>query len=264
MQPQNDRHPRDVRALLEATQTTFSAAGYEPRAVIFLQGDPCDSVMHIEKGCVRLAVTARSGKEATCGLLGTGAFLGEEALGGQAVRRQTATAMTATEVLVVAKAQMIWLLRTQPAVADRFIAHILARNIRLEADLTDQLLNSSEQRLARTLLVLADCDERRPSRRVLPRVSQQIIAEMIGTTRSRVNAFMGKFKKLGFIEENGGVLLVTPSLLNVVHDGHGGVSHATPFLRRPPLKRGDGLWGDDDAANDSRGRQEVRKDCEPR
>lgn len=228
MQAQNDHHMWQVRALLEATQTPFSVAGYTPQAVIFRQGDPCDSVMHIEKGRVRLGVTARSGKEAICGLLGRGAFLGEEALAGQTVRRQTATAMTATEVLVVAKAQMIRLLRTQPAVADRFIAQILARNIRLEADLTDQLLNSGERRLARTLLTLADCDERHPRRCALPSVSQEIIAEIVGTTRSRVNALMGKFKKLGFIEEVGGVLLVTPALRRVVHDGDGDVlTHAT-------------------------------------
>jgi CRP/FNR family cyclic AMP-dependent transcriptional regulator len=166
MQREKDRRPLNVRALLASTGAPFVVADYEPRAVIFLQGDPCDSVMHIERGRVRLAVTERSGKEAICGLLGTGAFLGEEALGGHAGRRQTATAMTATEVLVVAKAQMARLLRTQPAIADRFLAHVLARNTRLEADLADQLLCSSEQRLAHTLLVLANCDERRPCRGV--------------------------------------------------------------------------------------------------
>jgi CRP-like cAMP-binding protein len=117
------------------------------------------------------------------------------------VRRQTAIAMTETEVLAVAKAEMIRLLRTQRVIADRFLAHVLERNIRLETDLSDQLLYSSEQRLAHTLLVLAGCDERRPCRCVLPDVSQEIIAEMVGTTRSRVNRFMGKFKKLGFIDE---------------------------------------------------------------
>ena len=172
MQPQSDRPPLNVRALLESTGTPFSVAHYGPRAAIFLQGDPCDRVIYIEKGRVRLAVTACSGKEAICGLLGTGAFLGEEALGGHAGRRQTATGMTATEVLVVAKTQMIRLLRTQPAIADRFIAHLLARNVCLEAALTDQLLYSSERRLAHTLLVLAGCDERRPCRGALPDVSQ--------------------------------------------------------------------------------------------
>ena len=227
MQAENDRQPWNVRALLESTGTPFDVAGHGQGAVIFSQGDKCTSVMHIEKGRVRLGVTAPSGKEAICGLLGIGAFLGEEALGGHAVRRQTATAMTATEVLVVAKAEMIRLLRTQRAIADRFIAYILARNSRLEADLTDQILNSSEQRVARTLLALAAYDERRPCRRALPDVSQTIIAEMVGTTRSRVNKFMTKFKRLGFIEEDGERLQVTPSLLQVVHDGNRGIAHGT-------------------------------------
>jgi CRP/FNR family transcriptional regulator, cyclic AMP receptor protein len=242
MPSQEDRRPLNVRALFKSTGTPFAVAGYPHRAIVFSQGDACDSVMHIEKGRVRLAVTTPSGKEAICGLLGTGAFLGEEALGGHAVRRQTATAMTATEVLVVAKAQMIRLLRTQPALSDRFIAHILARNTRLEADLTDQLLNSSEQRLARTLLVLAGCGGRRPCRCVLPDVSQEIIAEMVGTTRSRVNVFMGRFKKLGFIEEDGGVLQVNPSLLHVVHDDHRGVSNGTLPAIPQALRSEKGYW----------------------
>jgi CRP/FNR family transcriptional regulator, cyclic AMP receptor protein len=174
MQPQNDRRPWNVRALLEWTATPFAIADYGPRAAIFLQGDPCDSVMHIERGRVWLAVTTRSGKEAICGLLGTGAFLGEEALVGRGERRQSAT---------------------------------------------DQIFHSSEQRLAHTLLVLANCDEWRPRRCALPDLPQEIIAEMVGTTRSRVNASMGKFKKLGFIEENSGVLHVNPARLHVVSDG---------------------------------------------
>lgn len=219
MQFQNDRHPWNVRALLESTATPFAIADCGPRAAIFHQGDPCDSVMHIERGRVWLAVTARSGKEAICGLLDTGAFLGEEALTGGVERRQSATAMTATQVLVVAKAHMIRLLRTQPGLLDRFIAHLLARNIRLEDNLTEQLLYSSEQRLAHPLLVLANYDERRPRRCALPDLPQEIIAEMVGTTRSRVNAFMGKFKKLGFIEAHSGLLHVNPARLRDVHDG---------------------------------------------
>lgn len=212
--------------MLETTATPFTIADYGPRAAIFRQGDPCDSVMHIESGRVWLAVTARSGKEVICGLLDTGAFLGEEALTGCGERRQSATAMTVTHVLVVAKAHMIRLLHTQPGLLDRFLAHLLARNIRLEANLTDQLLYSSEQRLAHMLLVLADCDERRPRRCALPDLPQEIIAEMVGTTRSRVNFFMGKFKKLGFIEENGGVLHVNPDRLHVVDDGDRSISQA--------------------------------------
>lgn len=221
----NDHGPWSVRVLLESTATPFAIADYGPRAVIFLQGDPCHSVMHIEKGRVWLAVTARSGKEAICDLLGTGAFLGEDALVGRGERRQSATAVTSTQVLVVAKEDMIRLLRTQPRLLNRFIAHLLARNTRLEANLTDQLLYSTEQRLAHVLLVLADCDERRPRRCTLPDLPQAIIAEMVGTTRSRVNALMGKFKKLGFIEENSGVLHVNPARLQV-HNGDGRISIA--------------------------------------
>lgn len=176
---------------------------------------------------VGLAVTTPSGRQAICGLMGTGAFMGEEALAGQAVRRQTATAITATRVRVIAKAQMIRLLHTQHAISDRFIAHVLARNVRLEDDLTDQLLSSSKQRLARILLVLAARDEQRPSRWVLPNVSQEVIAEMVGTTRPHVNGFMSKFKKLGAIARDGGVLLVNPGLLHMVHDGHDRVSTRT-------------------------------------
>ena len=219
MQRQNDG-PLNVRALLESTGTPFTLGRYPPQATLFLQGDACESVMYIEKGRVWLAVTAPDGKEGICGVLAAGAFLGDEVLAGHAVHGQTATAMTVTEVLVVPKAQMIQLLRTQRTIADLFIAHMLERNARLEADLSDQLLYSSERRLAHTLLALACCDKRRPCRCVLPDVSQEIIAEMVDTTRSRVNRFMGKFKKLGFIEEAGGVIHVHPSLLDVVGDGH--------------------------------------------
>jgi CRP-like cAMP-binding protein len=227
MKRRNDR-PMNVRALLESLGTPFTIARYRPREALFLQGDACESVMYIEKGRVWLAVTTPSGQEAICGLLAAGAFLGEEALGGDAVRRQTAIAMTETEVLAIAKAEMIRLLRTQRVIADRFLAHVLERNIRLETDLSDQLLYSSEQRLAHTLLVLAGCDERRRCRCVLPDVSQEIIAEMVGTTRSRVNRFMGKFKKLGFIDEAGGVVHVHPSLLHVVADSHPGRATRSP------------------------------------
>ena len=230
MQRRNDR-PMNVRALLESLGTPFTIARYRPREALFRQGDACESVMYIEKGRVWLAVTTPSGQEAISGLLAAGAFLGEEALSGDVVRRQTAIAMTGTDVLVVAKAEMIRLLRTQQPFAERFIAHVLERKIRLEADLSDQLLYSSEQRLAHTLLVLAGCDERRPCRCVLPDVSQEIIAEMVGTTRSRVNTFMGKFKKLGFIDDAGGVVHVHPSLLHVVENSHPGRATRSPMTK---------------------------------
>jgi CRP/FNR family cyclic AMP-dependent transcriptional regulator len=208
--------PSSLRALLHAAGAPFAVARYESHAVIFSQGDECDSVMHLETGRVQLAVTARSGKHAICGLVEPGAFLGEDVLAGHALRRQTAIALVSTEVLVIAKAQMIELLRTRQALQDQFVAHVLARHAHLEADLTDQLLNSSEQRLARALLLLAGCGGRQPCRCVLPRVSQETIAEMIGTTRSRVNAFMRKFRKLGFLDKDAGVIHVNPSLLRVM------------------------------------------------
>ena len=207
-----------VRSLLESIGTPFTAADYGPRGVIFSQGDPCDSVMYIEQGRVRLAHVAPGGDEAICGLVGTGAFLGEEVLGGRAKRRQTAIAMIATQVLAIASAPMLRLLHAQQPIADRFIAHILARHSHLEADLADQLLHPAEQRVARALIVLAGCGEGRPCRCPLPAVSQEVIAEMVGTTRSRVNRFLGKFKKLGLITQDGATLHVTPSLLQVVPD----------------------------------------------
>lgn len=212
------RHASNVRALFESTGTPFARIDYARRAVVFRQGDASDSVIHIEHGQILLTVAERNGKEAVCGLMGPGAFLGEESLSGQPERRQTATALTPATVLVVSKGEMSRLLQTRSPIADRFIAHVLARNTRLEADLTDMLLHSSEQRLARTLLVLAGYNGRRQGRGLLPNISQEIIAEMVGTTRSRVNSFIGKFKKLGFIEERGRRLKVNPSLLQVVQD----------------------------------------------
>jgi CRP-like cAMP-binding protein len=206
MPHQTNRPTASFRALLESTETPFTVADYPARSAVFLQGDPCDSVMHIEKGRIWLAVTALSGKEAICDLLSAGSFLGEESLAGVDERRHSATAMTDAQVLVVPKDEMIRLLYTQRRVMNRFASYLLARNTRLEASLTDQLLYCSEERLARTLLWLADCDDRHRSQCALPGLSQAVIAEMVGTTRSRVNSFMSKFKKLGFIEERSGVL----------------------------------------------------------
>ena len=191
---------------------------YRPAAAIYSQGDLSDTVFYIQKGSVKLSVLSRTGKEAVVGVLGAGEFFGEGALAGQPLRLATATAMTASKVLVVPKQQMIRLLHQQHALSDRFIAHMLARNNRLEEDLVDQLFNASEKRLARTLLLLARYGKPDGPRRVLPRISQEVLAEMIGTTRSRVNFFMNKFRKLGFIDYNGG-LKVHHALLSVVlHD----------------------------------------------
>lgn len=205
----------NARAFLESAGLGQRVVTYARGDTIFSQGDPCDSVMYIRSGAVQLAVLSHAGREAIVGTLSAGDFLGEGALAGHPVRLVTARATTATAVLVVPKRQMIRLLHTHHAFSDRFIAHMLARNARLEADLVDQLFNSSEKRLARTLLLLARYGEKHKPGWVLPKISQEALAEMVGTTRSRVNLFMNKFKKLGFVEYNGD-LKINPSLVTVV------------------------------------------------
>ena len=211
------KNPRsfDARAFLESAGLGSQVVVYGRGDVIFSQGDACDSVMYIRSGAVRLSVLSKAGREAIVGTLGRGDFLGEGALAGHPVRLVTAKATTASTLLVVPKRQMVHLLHSQHAFSDRFIAHMLGRNARLEADLIDQLFNSSEKRLARTLLLLARYGHTRKPGWVLPKISQEALAEMVGTTRSRVNFFMNKFKKLGFVEYNGG-LKINPSLVTVV------------------------------------------------
>jgi len=169
----------------------------------------------VQSGGVKLSVLSKTGKEAVVAMLGPGDFFGEGCLAGQTVRMGSATAITPSAILRVEKAQMVRLLHRQHDMSDRFISHMLTRNIRIEEDLIDQLFNSSEKRLARTLLLLARFGEPEVSHRTLPRVSQETLAEMVGTTRSRVNFFMNKFRKLGFIEYNGD-LKINNSLLSVV------------------------------------------------
>ena len=188
---------------------------YEPATTIFAQGDPAGSVMYIVHGAVRLSVLSHAGKEAVVAVLDVAHFFGEGCLAGQSHRMATATAMTACTIIAVDKQEMVRQLHSKPAFADRFLTHMLTRNIRIEEDLIDQLFNSSEKRLARTLLLLARYGEPEASHRTLPRVSQETLAEMVGTTRSRVNFFMNKFRRLGFIEYNGG-LKINNSLLSVV------------------------------------------------
>jgi CRP/FNR family cyclic AMP-dependent transcriptional regulator len=208
----------DVHAFLESSGVERKVVEYRTGGVIYSQGDPCDSVLYVQKGGVKLRVLSHAGKEAIVALLGSGDFFGEGALAGQPVRMATAVATSATALLVVEKQQMVQVLHEQHALSDRFLAYVLARNIRVEADLVDQLFNSSEKRLARTLLLLARYGKRDVPHRVLPKISQEMLAEMVGTTRSRVNFFMNKFKKLGFIEYNGG-LKINDSLLSIVlHD----------------------------------------------
>jgi CRP-like cAMP-binding protein len=204
----------DVENFLESAQLKKQVVTFAPSAVVFSQGDPADSVMYIRRGGIQLSVLSQSGKEAIVSTLVPGDFLGEGALAGHPIRLETARAVSETIVLVVPKRQMIRLLHSEHTFADRFIAHMVLRNARLESDLVDQLFNSSEKRLARALLQLARYGKDKPEV-LLPKVSQETLAEMVGTTRSRVNFFMNKFKRLGFIEYNGG-LRVNRSLLAVV------------------------------------------------
>jgi CRP-like cAMP-binding protein len=198
------------------TGLRIQRAHFGPRAKVFAQGDPASSVLYIEQGAVRLSVVSQSGKEAIIAVLDAGHFFGEGCLAGQSQRMATATAMTRCTILVVEQAEMVRHLHSQPAFADHFLTHMLTRNIRIEEDLIDQLFNSSEKRLARTLLLLARYGEHAGAHRAMPKVSQELLAEMVGTTRSRVNFFMNKFRKLGFIDYDGGGLKINSSLLRVV------------------------------------------------
>jgi CRP/FNR family cyclic AMP-dependent transcriptional regulator len=208
----------DAQAFLDTAGVARKVVTYDPHDIVFSQGDPCDAVMYLQAGQVKLSVLSARGKEAVVAVLGPGAFFGEGALAGQLVRMATATAMQPSTLLVIQKRQMARVLHEQPELADRFIAHLLARNIRIEEDLVDQLFNSSEKRLARALLLLARYGKHDRGQHVLPRPSQELLAEIVGTTRSRVNFFMNKFRKLGLIEYNGS-LIVRDSLVSVVlHD----------------------------------------------
>jgi CRP/FNR family transcriptional regulator, cyclic AMP receptor protein len=209
------RQQFNAKSFLESPRVAGKVVDYRPAATIYSQGDPSNTVLYIQQGSVKLSVLSQTGKEAVVGVLSAGEFFGEGALAGQPVRLATATAMTASRIRVVPKGQMIRVLHQQHALSDRFIAHMLARNIRLEEDLVDQLFNASEKRLARTLLLLARYGKPDGPRRVLPKISQEVLAEMVGTTRSRVNFFMNKFRKLGFIDYNG-ALKVHDALLSVI------------------------------------------------
>ena len=207
----------DVSSYLESAGPARRVVKYRRGEVIYSQGDPGDDIRYLQKGAVKLSVLSRIGKEAVVAMLVPGDFFGEGALAGQSVRIGSATAAFASSVLIIEKEAMLRLLHDEPAFSDRFIAYMLTRNMRIEADLVDQLFNSSEKRLARTLLLLARYGHANPSR-TLPKISQETLAEMIGATRSRVNFFMNKFRKLGFIEYNGG-LKINSSLLSIVlHD----------------------------------------------
>ncbi len=186
---------------------------------IFMQGDPADAVFYVRRGKVKLSVTSKQGKEAIVAVLGAGEFFGEGCLAGAQLRMGTATAMTDCTLARIEKPLMVRMLHEQHRVAELFVTHLLSRNIRYEEDLVDQLFNSSEKRLARILLLLAHFGKEGRAEPVLPRINQENLAQMVGTTRSRVSHFMNKFKKLGFVDYNGGGLMVHSGLLSVVlHD----------------------------------------------
>ena len=208
----------DPKALLGRVNGGRSVASYRRKEAIFSQGDPADAVFFLQKGAVKLTVVSKQGKEAVVGIVGPDMFFGEGCLAGQHIRMSTATATEDATVLRFEKKNMIRLLHADPKFSELFTTYLLSRNIRFEEDLVDQLFNSSEKRLARILLLLAHFGKEGKQEPVIPKISQEVLAGMIGTTRSRVSHFMNKFRKLGFIDYNGG-MSVHSSLLNVVlHD----------------------------------------------
>jgi CRP/FNR family cyclic AMP-dependent transcriptional regulator len=216
--PAEAKPPFDPTLFLARVEAGKTRTELRRRQIVFSQGDPADAVFYIEKGKIELRVWSQQGKEAILAILDVGNFFGEGCLIGQPLRMATAAAATQCSVMRLEKSAMVAVLRDEPVFSALFITHLLTRNIRIEEDLVDQLFNSSEKRLARLLLLLANFGKDGKPEAVIPKVSQESLAEMIGTTRSRVSFFMNKFRKLGFIEYNGG-LSVHSSLLNVVlHD----------------------------------------------
>ena len=208
----------DPQVFLDSAGVAKKIAEFRKKETIFSQGDLAEDVVYIQKGGVRLSVVNEAGKEAVVAVLGPEDFFGEGCLAGQSIRIGTATAITPTTALVIEKKEMIRALHSEHAFSDRFIAYMLSRNIRIEEDLIDQLFNSSEKRLARTLLLLARYGTHDKPQGILPKIPQETLAEMVGTTRSRVNFFMNKFRKLGFIKYNGGLRINTSLLSVVLHD----------------------------------------------
>ena len=210
----------DPKTFLSTLDGGRKIVDFPKKKTIFAQGDSSDAVFYIQQGKLRLSVVSEAGKEATIGILSEGDFFGEGCLTGQPRRLCSATAMTDCSVMVIGKKSMVEVLHREHAFSDMFVAYLLSRNIRYEEDLVDQLFNSSEKRLARILLLLAHFGKEGVPQTVIPKMSQETLAEMIGTTRSRVSFFMNRFRKLGFIEYDGGSgLQVHSSLLNIVlHD----------------------------------------------
>jgi CRP-like cAMP-binding protein len=213
-----ERHTFDAQAFLDSAGVAKKAKEFKQAELIYAQGAAAESIIYLQSGGVKLTVVNEVGKEAVVAILGPGDFFGEGCLAGQSVRIGTATAITSSTVLIIEKTEMLKLLHEEHDLSDRFIRFMLARNIRIEEDLIDQLFNSSEKRLARALLLLARYGKEDQPHGVLPKVSQETLAEMVGTTRSRVNFFMNKFRKLGFIKYNGGLEINTSLLSVVLHE----------------------------------------------
>jgi CRP/FNR family transcriptional regulator, cyclic AMP receptor protein len=205
----------DAKVFLTKAGTGRSVSSYRRRQMIFAQGDPADAVFYLERGQVKLTVVSQRGRSAVVAMLGPGDFFGEGCLAGQPLRMASASAMTDVSVVRIARQAMLRLLHERSPFSERFMAHLLARNVRFEEDLVDQLFNSSEKRLARVLLLLARFGKEGTSEPVVLNISQEVLAEMVGTTRPRISGFMNKFRKLGFVNYNGG-LHIHSSLLNVL------------------------------------------------
>jgi CRP/FNR family transcriptional regulator, cyclic AMP receptor protein len=217
---EKQKKPRllDAKAFLNSAGVAKIVMEFGRKETLFSQGDPAKRIIYIQKGDVKLAVVSKTGKEAVVGMLGPGDFLGEGGLAGQPYRMSTATAVTPMTVLVIENSEMSRVLHAEKGFSDLFIKYMLERNVRIEEDLVDQLFNSSEKRLARTLLLLARYGKEEKPEWVLPKIPQETLAEMIGTTRSRVNFFMNKFRKMGFIKYNGGLQINSALLSVVLHD----------------------------------------------
>ena len=223
-----DKHPFNVNAFLNTVDGGRTVATYQKNETVYSQGDPADSVFYVQKGKVKVCIVSEQGKEAIVALHESGDFFGEGCLSGQPLRLATVSAMVDSVVTRIDKASITRVLHDEPKFSEMFISYLLARNARVEEDLVDQLFNSSEKRLARLLLLMANFGKEGEPQTVIAKVSQETLAEMVGTTRSRVSTFMNKFRKLGFIEYNGD-LKVHNSLLNVV-------LHDNPHLRGRDLR----------------------------
>ena len=210
--------PVDPKVFLATVNGGRTIANYRVDDVIFVQGTPADAVFYIQKGKVKLTVLSEQGKEAVVAVMSPNEFCGEGCLTDQPLRMATAVAMTECEIMRLEKEAIIRVLHDEPAFSEMFVSHLLARTIRVEEDLTDQLFNSSEKRLARALLLLANFGKEGRPETIIPKVSQETLAEMIGTTRSRVNFFMNKFRKLGLIDYNGHIEIHSAFLNVVLHE----------------------------------------------